>query len=148
MSTLDDLRAAIETFLSEYPRDLPLELSKLVRIDSKASEYPNGDRQGVYFLFDESLNLLYVGKASCGNRIKDRLTARFTASGRPRRGKEKFRAVCFVATIPMPRKRAFEAPSIEEYFISRLRPGLNDQCWNSNDMFQIEIEKAIAELEL
>ena len=123
----------------EYVRDFrrpdltALDLGELYDLFSGAepgrpgrpNTYPHAERAGVYFVLDDRLNLLYVGKASMGSCIGKRLGSYFTYapdggcqvlhdgwSSRPR----------YVATIAVPENAPFEAPALEEFLISRLNP--------------------------
>ncbi|MDB2687052.1 GIY-YIG nuclease family protein [Mariniblastus sp.] len=112
-------------FLQEFPRNLSLELSDVVQVLDENASWPNANSPGIYVMLDQSMNLLYIGKASCGANIGRRLGKYFDKTGKTRSGMEKFIEVKYVSAIPVPPERAFEVPSIEEYLISKLNPTLN-----------------------
>ena len=134
MDNLQNVRTALERYHSSYRNpSLPkLELSGLYALFPSASErpayriekswpdyWPDVDASGVYFIFDHSLDLLYVGKAAILGR---RLSEWFqysdsrdckvigTWSRRPE----------YVATVRV--SAAFEASSLEEFLIADLCP--------------------------
>jgi hypothetical protein len=87
--------------------------------------YPHPGRAGVYLIFSDSLQLLYVGKASMGSSIPKRLQTYFrygkigemvlhhsTWSQPPR----------FFYVVAVPEGYEFEAPALEEFLIRRLHP--------------------------
>ena len=77
---------------------------------------PESARPGCYAFFDAAGLLLYVGKASMGASLGSRMAAHDhrvpTAPWRQRA------AFVVLVTVAEP----FEAPSLEEYLIDRLRP--------------------------
>lgn len=78
-------------------------------------------RPGGYILFSENGELLYVGKASHAKSIGSRLVRfRYKESEWPTRP-------AFVRIIEVP--DAFEAPSLEEFLISKLQPRFNKHGW-------------------
>lgn len=124
MTTYSDLKKFIESFNAEFPRpNLNLTLGELSPVVTDQM-WQNADKPGLYFLFDQTQKLLYIGKASFGSNIGVRIGERFSSKDcsciDPR-----FEAVTCLATIALPRDRAFEAPSIEEFLISHIKPQLN-----------------------
>jgi len=87
--------------------------------------YPFGWRAGVYLIFSESLDLLYVGKASMSSNIGSRLATYFhygearemvlqhSGWSQPPR---------FFYAVAVPEQMPFEAPALEEFLIGRLQP--------------------------
>jgi hypothetical protein len=85
--------------------------------------YPFAGRQGVYFLFDADMRLIYIGKASCDSAfaqcfsrhlsggVKTDAVPKGTWPVQPK----------FLATLPMELKH--EAPSLEEWLIARFAHG-------------------------
>lgn len=86
--------------------------------------WPFGNRAGVYFVFGERMQLLYIGKASMNSCMGARLSNWFwgpsegtcnvsgTWSVTPR----------FVQTLAMPLAMPFEAPALEEFLIGVFNP--------------------------
>ncbi len=88
--------------------------------------WPNGERAGVYAIFDDDVQLLWIGKASMNSSLGGRLYKYFREdrhnldciirhtgwSPRP----------AYVMTVAVPRDMPFEAPALEKYLINRLQP--------------------------
>jgi hypothetical protein len=130
MANPQNVRAALEKYHNSYHNpSLPkLELSGLYGIFPAASDrtacraerswpdyWPDVDELGVYFIFDRSLDLLYVGKAAIlGRRLSEWLQYNDsrecnvigTWSRRPE----------YIATVRL--SAAFEASSLEEFLIA------------------------------
>ncbi|GAB6081909.1 hypothetical protein JCM30471_08230 [Desulfuromonas carbonis] len=122
---LTDLEAKVEELNQKYPRPNmpPLALSEFVWVRDQSVSWPNCGQAGVYFLFDENKELLYIGKTSCNSNIGRRIGAHFSCDGSPRL--EWLTNVKFVKSIGLPEGRGFEAPAIEEFLIQALNPILN-----------------------
>lgn len=144
MATLNDALETIDYYIKTYRKpNLPqLDISGLYdlfpgemnKLDVQVSEfwpesYPYGDRKGIYLVLNEQLKLLYVGKASLGSCIGNRLNSYFgydenkkcklkhsTWSERPR----------FLMTIAVPIDLGFEAPALEEFFLTTFTNDLPD----------------------
>jgi len=135
MNGLKELDEVIEYMNTNYPRPnmVPLVRSEPYSLENDwPSIYPNADSPGVYVFFDHSMNLLYIGKASCGADIGSRLD-KYIEYGpdnkyKFKQDKVKYSATRFLATISVPDYRSFEAPAVEEFLIKRLKPPLNEQC--------------------
>ena len=135
VDNLETLRVALNYYRQNLRReDFPsLELSELYdlfpeRGSSQAKKkwpvaYPFANNAGVYFIFDEGLRLLYIGKASMNNHLVSRLSAYFEYDddkkcrvksvdwiGNPR----------YISVVPMDEQHKFEAPALEEYLIGQL----------------------------
>lgn len=122
--TYSDLKGAIDKFNAAFPRpNLLIALEDLSPIVTKEM-WQNADKPGLYFLFDENLTLQYIGKASFGSNIGVRIGERFSSKD-CRCMNPKFETVKFLATIALPRDRAFEASSIEEFLIVQIKSPLN-----------------------
>ena len=90
--------------------------------------YPFDQRAGTYLIYSESLELLYVGKASMGSCIGKRLwtyfhyaadqecTLKHSTWTQPPR---------FLLIVAAPEGMPFEAPALEEFLIGRLQPSNN-----------------------
>lgn len=87
--------------------------------------WPYGDRAGVYLLYDEALNLLYVGKASMNRRLGQRLYEYFGGGEVCHPRLDWLRPARYVIIVAMPAEFPFEAPALEEFLIRRLQPKLN-----------------------
>ena len=131
---------AIEEYDAKYRHDgLPsFEISKLYdlfptkphTLETPPSHmwpvaYPYAERAGVYLIFSELLDILYIGKASMGSCIGKRLWTYFhfaleqecilkhsTWTQPPR----------FLMIVAVPEDMPFEAPALEEFLIGRLLP--------------------------
>lgn len=90
------------------------------------ADWPFGGRPGVYLIFDATMDLRYIGKASVlGRRLSQYF---YYESGRGSRcvvrnpsGWKKLPA--FIAAVAV--TKTFEAPSLEEYLITTLGPPEN-----------------------
>jgi hypothetical protein len=96
-------------------------------------KWPNADNAGVYLIFGEQLELLYVGKAS---NIDTRVSSyfRYTSDGTRRcEIKDSWKArPAFVATIAVDDDKTFEAAALEEYLITKLQPKENTRGVTEN----------------
>jgi hypothetical protein len=93
---------------------------------SESTPWPHGDRAGVYFVFGTGVRLLYIGKASMGAKIGNRLSHWFQYE-RPGRSCRVVHAGWreqprFVAALPVSDDMTWEAPALEEFLIQRLSP--------------------------
>ena len=89
-------------------------------------DWPFVESPGVYFVFDADMQVLYIGKASMNSWFGNRLHTYF------RSGNDKKCVVQnldswkgdprFMAVIPMEAEYRFEAPALEEYLITKLKP--------------------------
>lgn len=122
--TIEDLKWCLEELNKQFPRPgmHPLFVSEFCDIKDTAAPWPHAEKLGVYALFDDSLELLYLGKASCNSGLGYRVRAHFDKTGGSKA--PKFEKVRYLATIPVPTDRAFEAPAVEEFLIARLNPSL------------------------
>ena len=136
--SMTDLDLELEYYCVHYrgPNMPKLVISGLYDLfpssNSNACEYrwpddwPFVESPGVYFIFDADMQVLYIGKASMNSWFGNRLHTYFqfgsdkecvvqnrdSWNGDPR----------FVAVIPMDQKYRFEAPALEEYLITKLKP--------------------------
>ncbi|WP_147383573.1 hypothetical protein [Nitrosomonas supralitoralis] len=80
-------------------------------------------------MLNEAGIVLRVGKASCGRTIGHRLGDYFRwgdkVLGKGVAKNDTFKDVRYIATIAVPKDRAFEAPAIEEFLLRRLESPLN-----------------------
>ncbi len=133
MSTLGDLKKATKTFNEEYPRPNmgELKVSDLYDIvNDWGKTYPSSKMPGVYVFLGDQEEVLYVGKASCKQCMGNRLGAHFCYAADKKRGQAKtrfFQDVRYIAVVPVPVGRAFEAPALEEFLVKQLQPPLNTQ---------------------
>ncbi len=134
------VEAAIAKLNKVYPRPGigPLELSPPYVIDVQyPDDYwphrrdwgqgPGGAGvAGVYFFFDKSGSLLYVGKATC---LATRLSQYFRI-GPDKKAvptSDKSEGVSLVRVISLPPGHGFEASAIESFLIQELSPPRNDR---------------------
>ena len=92
--------------------------------------WPNAEHQGVYAIFCEEMELLYVGKASLSSSLGARLASYFVKNlngpgAAIRSGHSWTRTPGYVFTAKV--NKAWEAPSLEEYLITELQPSDNQR---------------------
>ena len=135
MKSIDVIRSEIESYHRNYrhPDLSPPNISDVYNLlpDEKSkggenswpSTWPNNGLPGVYFIFDENLSLLYVGKAK---NLGSRLSSYFMyATDKSCRVKDTDWRVTphFLVTASV--DHFFEAPSLEEYLIEQFQPSHN-----------------------
>jgi hypothetical protein len=126
MSGIDDLRGALSEYhqVWRHPSLKELKVSETYDIENDFKKcYPGDGRPGCYVFLDQSYNIIYVGKSgSLGPRIHSyflsyrehkRLIFRDSWSVTPR----------YIVCVEV--KESFEAPSLEEFLIQRLKPPAN-----------------------
>lgn len=114
---------AISSPVDLYPsRQLPSGISPKT---SWENNWPFAENAGVYMLYSESFELLYVGKTSMNQCLGKRLAAHFGSGMRCIPKADWLVPVRFVINIAVPKEMSFEAPALEEFLITRLRPMLN-----------------------
>ena len=124
MSNYYELEKAVNELNNQFPRpDLVLKLEKMVTIKTN-SQWQNATKPGIYAIFSETSELLYIGKASMSSNIGYRIGAKYSSKTFESRN-TKFSEGTQMATIALPEDRSFEAPSIEEFLIKKLNPKLN-----------------------
>jgi hypothetical protein len=109
--------------LDLYPERQPLE--RLSPILTWADQWPYHDYPGVYSLFDEQFDILYIGKASMGRCLGKRLYEYFGSAEICIPKHDWLLPVRYVVNTSCVKGFAFEAPALEEYLISRISPKLN-----------------------
>ncbi|MCB1194298.1 MAG: GIY-YIG nuclease family protein [Leptospiraceae bacterium] len=77
---------------------------------------------GVYLVFNKSLELIYVGKASMKSAIQARLNAHFKDENGKCRLIGNWSNPKYFLCVFMPKDLIFEAPALEEYLITKLQP--------------------------
>jgi len=136
---LEKAREAIERYHQTYrhPALAPLQMSGLYALfpdqtPTTAADYswpndpwPNASQSGVYLIFDEFLDLRYIGKTRC---LGKRLHNYFGEGRAPDRACRVVHSTWrvdpkFVATVAV--HKPFEAPALEEFLIEELRPAEN-----------------------
>ncbi|MGI9228377.1 MAG: GIY-YIG nuclease family protein [Gammaproteobacteria bacterium] len=143
MTTIDNFLKAVDRYIEKYRRtDVPsLSIGQLYDLKPDDAthgpgwpdEWPNSERAGVYAIFDEDRQLLYVGKASMSNYLYARLGEHFYSDEnrscriRKQKWKEWKFIPKYVLTVGVPDTMKFEAPAIEEYLIWELNPTYNGQ---------------------
>jgi hypothetical protein len=119
MSRLD-IEQKLNDFQSLYPRP-GIEKLNVEWYDLQTDwpkPWPSGSLPGVYIFLDPDENLLYIGKASSGRRIKTRLRAYYRDNQGSCLIKGKAKGSRYVGLLTLPSNRGFEAPAIEEYLIT------------------------------
>lgn len=136
MVTQTDFLACIESYKEDFRKEgLPaLRESALYDLFPKNQElencwpnkWPHNGEAGVYAIFDEDLNLLYVGKSSMNNSIGSRLSSYFgfetDKSCLIKQPTGWSQSPRFVQAIAVPEGMRYEAPALEEYLIMKLTP--------------------------
>ena len=128
MKNIDDLRRSIHKMNQQYRRSGfdPLELMEPIDIvKNPYAPCPGNKNPGVYIFLDEAMNVLYVGKASCGNIIGGRLKRHFNEKWHPT--DDKSSGCRFITAIPLPPGQYSEASKIEEFLIAELNSPRNDK---------------------
>lgn len=109
--------------LDLYPEKQPI--LKICPLLTWADQWPFHDHPGVYSLFSEQFELLYIGKASMGRCLGKRLYEYFGSAGACRPKHEWLLPVRYVVNTACVKGSPFEAPALEEYLIWRMSPPLN-----------------------
>ena len=123
----DSLRAKLDEYSRTYRH--PNQRAFCVHGPFKIERYKKGTWEGMeisykpgcYAIFSENGELLYIGKASAGRKVGDRLW-RFSRKNPPSWLPDI--ALAQIVEVQQP----FEAPSLEEYLIQALRPRHNAHC--------------------
>ena len=76
-------------------------------------------------IFNESLELLYIGKASMNRSLGYRLYDHFVGGRACAPRADWLLPARFVINIAVPKESPFEAPAIEEFLIRKLKPKSN-----------------------
>ncbi len=128
-----DVQQRVEAYVRQYKISKPTspeELISIGRLFENKEPWPYADNQGVYCIFSADEFLLYVGKASMSGTIGSRLGCHFWKArenptlyefdgteeawgGKPDK--------LFVYVV----EHKWEAPSLEEYLIEKLKPSGN-----------------------
>jgi len=88
-------------------------------------QWPFAERAGVYLIYSESFELLYIGKSSMNQCLGKRLWRHFGGGETCVPNDAWPQAPRFVVNIAVPQEMPFEAPALEEYLIKKLQPLLN-----------------------
>ena len=132
-ATIDDIRQITKDYERLYAlKDLEIDEKPYDLIhDWDADGYwPNAGNQGVYAIFCDNKELLYIGKASLSGSLGARLSHYFVRNRNGigaaiRSGHHWTRAPRYVLTAAV--SNPWEAPSLEEYLINKLQPADNQQ---------------------
>jgi hypothetical protein len=131
MSDIERVREKVLEYCSKYRNPvLPVfDISGVYDLHKewRTTQFPYSDDQGCYVFYSENLQLLYVGKASLNHALGARIAGYFRwdlASGKlTADGEWKLGRPCFLQTIKV--CEAFEAPSLEEFLLRKLKPENN-----------------------
>lgn len=88
-------------------------------------QWPFTERAGVYLIYSESFELLYIGKSSMKQCLGKRLWRHFGGGETCVPNDVWPQTPRFVVNIAVPDEMPFEAPALEEYLIKKLQPLLN-----------------------
>jgi hypothetical protein len=92
---------------------------------SWTDNWPFAWSPGVYMIYSESLDLMYIGKASMNRYLGQRLGDYFGGSTTCIPKKNWLQTARFVINIAVPEETPFEAPALEEFLIKKLQPPWN-----------------------
>lgn len=145
MTSLADVREKLNVFKNEFRLEkLRLEISDWYSLFPTTKDndldkhqkqwpeiYPHAEKKGVYLIFNENKELIYIGKASMNNNIGKRLGSHFSY--------ESDKVTCkinhswssspkYIITIAVPDGMSFEAPALEEYLITEFADSLPDNA--------------------
>jgi len=116
------VRENVRNYCQRYSISPEFPISDVTKINES---WPFGDSPGCYLFYDENMGLLYIGKASNKNVIAGRVYSYFRTQGldqlEPRHAW--LRPPRYIQTIKV--HKAYEAPSLEEFLIRRLKPITN-----------------------
>lgn len=130
-------KRAVDEYVTKYRRsDVPaLDVSKLLDMFPShpmvttfkkeltwKDPWPFATRAGVYIIYDASIKMIYIGKASV---IGNRLASYFGGGAECVFRQEWGIPPRFLRVIAVPLEMPFEAPALEEFLISNLHPELN-----------------------
>jgi hypothetical protein len=87
--------------------------------------WPFNNRAGVYMIYDETLQLMYIGKVSMSRFFGHRLYEYFGNGDTCTPKMEWLHPARFVINIAVPEEMPFEAPALEEFLIRKLQPPCN-----------------------
>ena len=120
-TAVEEMRRVISTYCVEerHPDRAMFNVTDLLdwaeSSDKKWNNHPAAGRPGCYVVYDSSGSAVYVGKASCGSFVGARLRLRQAAGRWP---EARYVQIVEVA-------EPFEAPSLEEYILSKFRTSRN-----------------------
>ena len=87
--------------------------------------WPFADRAGVYLLYDDALDLFYIGKVSMNRCLGQRLYEYFGGGEICIPKIDWLQPARYVIIIAMSPELPFEAPALEEFLIRKLQPRIN-----------------------
>lgn len=129
MSSVAELKHAIQAYCNQYNLKLAAKLSEPYHLISQwADSFPNAASAGCYFIFDHNDALLYIGKASLKSTVGRRLSTYFYTStdgatiGLRHNG---WGDAVPIRIRTLAVKHSYEAPSLEEFLIAKLKPSHN-----------------------
>lgn len=90
------------------------------------SRWPHDESAGVYLIYSEAQELLYIGKCSMGQVLGRRLYCHFGGGDEcVVKGNGWVVQPSFVVNVAVPADSPWEAPALEEFLIGKCRPILN-----------------------
>ena len=130
MGGIEEFRNAVDRFNRDFrgPKVETLRPSDPYDIDhDHPRQWPDATKPGIYAFFDKDRNLLYVGKASLGNAIGNRIGAHLSSNPkRPwMRLDDKSKDAQFIVTVATAADQAFVAAALEEFLIREFKPPRN-----------------------
>ncbi|MCB2097470.1 MAG: hypothetical protein KDE05_07545 [Parvularculaceae bacterium] len=125
MDSFNDVLDAIQSYEEEYGRVVdqgPTELTSIRALYAENKPFPLANTQGVYLIFGDRRQLLYIGKASGRRFIGNRLYSWFGGKEYCLAGNWREEPM-FISCIST--KNVWEPSSLEEYLIIKLKPSEN-----------------------
>lgn len=112
------ISGAYDQFPHQGPAVVPVQ-------DHWPNSWPHPGKPGVYAMFSETMALLYIGKSS--RTISSRLSSCYGfETDRTCRVRGQWKALPrYVVAVAVPADSPWEAASLEEYLIFKLRPSTN-----------------------
>lgn len=87
--------------------------------------WPYAESPGVYIIYAENLELMYVGKTSMNRCLGRRLYEYFGGGAACTPKAQWLTSARYVINIAVPQDHSFEAPALEEFLIKKLQPRCN-----------------------
>ncbi len=121
-----DVQLVLDELNKEFPQpNLTLEMTDVYDLQKDWNKsYPGVGSPGVYFFADENRKTRYIGKSSSelGKRLGDYWK---DDNGKAVPRNDKSKGIRYITTITVSEDRAFEASSIEEWLIQKIKPSRN-----------------------
>ena len=118
----------LNKYVRQYSKTYGLKKVKIYDPYDLIEDWPNAwpfaGKPGIYVFLNRNKRIIYVGKASINNTIAARLSAYFVygkdGKFRTKRGHNWTTKPRYVVAVTV--NKAFEAPSLEEFLIGKIKP--------------------------